>query len=72
LVGLPLELFSLATFGEFGAAVSLSGDGSTVASTSPYRNSDDSCPGMVKVHKYSDRNEEWVEYGDFVWRTGLA
>ena len=64
-----------ARFGYFGDSVSLAAGGSSlvVASAAPYRSryfSNDNCEGMVKVHRYSEKNDEWEQYGQLLWQNG--
>jgi len=54
----------------FGDSVSLSDNGTVVAAAAPYRSSDDECEGLVKVHIYSDKNDEWTQHGQMLWQNG--
>jgi len=71
LEGLPVSYANYLRIGEFGSAVSISGDGTTVAAAASNRNSDDECPGVVLVHRYDEGSDEWEQLGDFIWQNGI-
>jgi len=68
---LPVMYINNAPVGEFGSAVSIYGDGTTVAAAAPYRNLFDKCPGVVRVHRYVEGRDEWEQLGDFIWQNRI-